>query len=320
MRILAASQSRTTTVLPQLFQNVRRRIFGTVQWFMNALRSSCWRRGRGACLLLSFGLFPLLSTAADAPGLLAQRVLRPAAYARGAETVTLLPGLRLLEGDGVHTGRQGYVQLSAPDGLRVALAANTRIRLHQLTPEARSIRLEEGVMELSAPPSGVVVNVGRIELRVRGGQLWVDASPLAERLCLSSGSATVSLLGRTQPLQGGEGCLRDSPEGLQPYQPDAEQRAAMAASVAFAAQSVASLPPHGWTLIVASIADEPSARAEADGLEGEGLAVRILPFSQNGLRSFRVAVGGFASKEEAEAFVHVLRARHGILEAWASPY
>jgi len=293
---------------------------GHLQWFMNALRSSGWRRRTGASLLASLCLIPPLAPAADPPGLIAQRVLRPAGYERGAETITLLPGLRLLEGDGVHTGRQGYVQLSAPDGLRLVLAANTRARLRQLAPEARSIRLDEGIMELSAPPAGVVVNVGRIEARVRGGVLWVNASPLAERLCLSSGSGSISLLGRTQPLQAGETCLRDTPQGLQSYQPDTEERAAMSAAVAFAAQSATSLPPHGWTLIVASIADEPSARAEADGLEGEGLAVRILPVTQNGVRSFRVAVGGFSSKEEAQAFIHVLRSRHGILEAWPTPY
>lgn len=283
---------------------------------MTRSRLPCSRRG----LLLVLSL--VFSAPAAGGALQTARVLRPAVYERAGETVNLLPQLGLQAGDRVRTGFDGRVRLVAADGTALTLASASTVdlgRMPQAAGEGLEATLVSGALGVESQASPVSVTAGELQVQGRGASWWIERGSGASSVCLRAGALLVHGPQGARALARRGDCLRLAGDGeLQAFSAE-EAWEAMLARVVFP-ESGATLPPSGWTLVVASIADHASAVAEAEGLRGEGLQVQLLPAGEGRERTYRVGIGGFATRGEAEAFIPVLRQRHGIAGAWPTPY
>ena len=87
------------------------------------------------------------------------------------------------------------------------------------------------------------------------------------------------------------------------------------------------LPPvtaetaQGWMLVAAALGDAESAALEVQGLIDQGLpgVVRIFD-PPNGKRVYRVTIGSFATRAQAEAFAADVKQRFGMTQIWVAPY
>ena len=82
------------------------------------------------------------------------------------------------------------------------------------------------------------------------------------------------------------------------------------------AASVIKKQAMGWTIVVASVNTRSAAERALKSLKGKGIAAEISPIVVKGKPWYRIYVGGFASKQEAQAKKAYLLTRHGLRDAW----
>lgn len=299
----------------------------------------------------------LMATTADAQRLpmAAMRVAEPVELRRGEEVSALRSGSPLLADDRIVTGPQGRAALQLAGGGQLRLGGDSALRLHSAdAPDAgiggvARMVLERGALRLDARaplPQDYRLNVGRLRLRVYGGEAWTELGARGENVCLLSGAVEIVTESGTERLDQPGACLLFGHSGNRlPVQADTgEALARKLLRTAFADDVNARfeadqtppapgppvtyevLPPAAaaatprWTLVLASFPDAASAEAAAQrwSATGETLQVRRSD-SPSGAR-YRLTLGEYGELAAARAALTELRSRHRDAgEAWVMP-
>jgi len=255
------------------------------------------------------------STAAIVSG----QLRRPANFIRDDQVTSLIANLPMEVDDRVVTGQGGFAELRYRPTGRVVIGANSELVLTAADPGvAIAMSLRRGIMETSGAGT-LQLRLGPVQVRAKDAALWAEHDGATVRLCDISGRAEVATLNGPRTLQAPGACLSIDPTGQV-----ADMKADLAvlrARTTIPAGDKTPMPAKGWTLVVASIEDEPAARAEVDGLQAEGVPARLWTVTDaNGQRRFRIAVGGFPTRDEAMAYSRRLMDEHGLPEAWPAQY
>jgi len=250
------------------------------------------------------------------------RIERPAEFVRSRQNVTLLSNLDLQVGDQVVTRSGGRAQVNFGNEDSIVLAEKGRLLLHSVdvredgTPLLRA-KLEDGIAQVqlgSETPRDLRLNAGRLRLRAEKADFIVSTAAEGQ-LCVLSGEVASYAPESNREVRVSDGCVRLDDAGQLVAIEDPALEARVVAATAFAPIDL-SVPPTGWTVVVASLTDPQSAQAEARGLLGEGLPARAV----EGKDMWRVAIGGFEDVEQARRYADQLRNTHGLFEAWVSRY
>lgn len=288
------------------------------------------RRWSGA-LLAALVVLPSLGWCAT-PELTSVRVDRPAFFEREGQTVTLLSRMGLGSGDRVLTQANGKAELRFVSALSLVLGEHSRFEIHSreaarpgrapvLRARLLSGRLRVQPLAKGQPPGGDLrLNVGALRLRWIDGELLAETLNGADLACAPEGSFDAHLPGSSSPLRVTGACLRRDPEGQVSHPALPEKAQPILAATRFSAPANPPLPSTGWTVVIATLADESSARAEAEGLVGEGLPARVLPSRAATGALYRVAIGGFERQSQAKAYAESIRESHGVFEGFVSSY
>ncbi|MCB9694239.1 MAG: SPOR domain-containing protein [Alphaproteobacteria bacterium] len=150
----------------------------------------------------------------------------------------------------------------------------------------------------------------------------VPAAPPAELASATPDRQLVELLARVDAAATPDGGVRDltfpdtltgeAGDGEVP-QPPEEPGAVGLPGVPAALPERGDVPPHGrWTLTAASVPDREEADRLASALRERDLAAWVAPEQLDGETRYRVGVGGWGSKSEAEEALEKLRAQVSI--------
>lgn len=295
------------------------------------------------------------------------RVAVPAELRRGEEVLELRSRVPVTENDRIVTGPQGRVAMQLYGGGMLRLGGDSTLRLHSVDPPepgnsgvARLV-LERGTLRLDArgragqPPPDYRLNLGRLRVRVFGGEAWTELGPRGENVCLLSGAVEIVGDSGNERLDEPGSCLLFGLGGRLPVQGDGgEALARKLLRTAFAddinarvlaeqtpAPVLEVLPPletagtaiepppapaatapagQRWTLVLASFPDPASAENAVRGWLHLGETPRVRRSdTPSGVR-FRLTVGDYPELGLARAALAELRSRQAsAAEAWVMP-
>lgn len=261
----------------------------------------------------------------------ALRVAPPAQYERERVPANLLPRQSLEAGDLIRTGDNGRVMLGFAGVSILTLGGEAELLLHSADPPSQGrgallrLKLDRGALRVDAkprpnlPPQDLRLNVGRLKLRVYGGDVWAEAGERGETVCLLSGA--VEILGPIgdERLDLPNECLVVSNENRRMLLKPGDALSRKLARTAFGVEQERPRQK-GWTLVVASVADEAAAQAKADVLRSRGLPAEVRIFDAEDSRIYRVVLGTFATRELADAYAAQVAESHGVRGAWLTQF
>lgn len=313
----------------------------------------------------------LAATAAQAQPplpLAVSRVAPTAELRRGDDILELRSRVALHPEDRIVTGPQGRVALQLYGGGALRLGGDSTLRLHSVEPPGpgnggvAKLILERGALRLDArgrsgrPPQDYRLNVGRLRLRVFGGEAWTELTARGENVCLLSGAVEIVADTGSERLDEPGGCLLFGLAGRLPVRGDggealprkllrtafaddinaralAEQTPEPALEALPTADPAAALPlplpadplpsaPAGprWTLVLASFPDPAAAESAVRSWLGQGETPQVRRSdTPSGVR-YRLTVGDYAELAQARAALAELRGRQlNAAEAWVMP-
>lgn len=284
---------------------------------------------RAGLALCALGVAPWALAAP--PALDSVRVDRPAHFVRGGQWTTLLARIALQPGDRVRTGHGGRAELRFDGALVLTLGQDAELEFHSgegAMPERGAwmrARLVAGSLRVLNPAGGAQtrdlrLNVGRLRLRAFGAEILAESRSETDRACALNGSFDAYAPGSKERITVTRECLWLAEGGRIARTPRDATVEAMIEATQFRPVETPPLPLRGWTVVIASLADESSARAEAEGLVGEGLPARVLRGQGSTGELYRVAVGGFERITQARDYAESIRQSHGLFEAWVASY
>lgn len=188
-------------------------------------------------------------------------------------------------------------------------------------------------------PQDIRLTLTDLRLRVFGADVWAESSAERRSVCLLSGAVEIVTVSGAERLEEPGDCLIVDATGLHRQSPDRPSMNQKLALTDYSSVSVAPpakpappqepprLPPvtaetaQGWMLVAAALGDAESAALEVQGLIDQGLpgVVRIFD-PPNGKRVYRVTIGSFATRAQAEAFAADVKQRFGMTQIWVAPY
>ncbi len=110
--------------------------------------------------------------------------------------------------------------------------------------------------------------------------------------------------------------MAKAPATAKPMAPKPAEALAMAKPEAPKASKPAS--GKGWTVVVSSSSNKAAAESRTAALQDQGFVANLRPAQVNGATTYRLTVGEFATREEAQAYSEHTLAKSG-LKGWLSP-
>ena len=320
----------------------------------------------GLCLLAA-----ALPAAAQGPGLEAMRLTAGIERERERRWEPLSEAGHVYDHERVRTTAGARAELQIARSGRIVLGGDTQLRVHstdQPDPPARMglarVVLERGSALIDTsnragvPPADLRLNIGDMRLRVFGSQVWAEANPAGEEICLLNGAVEILTPGATERLDRSGECLRWGSKGAQRLNPtqagamhprlartafETANPSAMTPAVVVPPPAVAavsdepahreplSLPPPPpaatagdvavgrWALVLASFPTLDAAERAVLQFADRGVDARIEPADSRGRLTYRVTHGDFESRAAA---LQALNQRGGALssfkQAWPS--
>ena len=279
----------------------------------------------------------------------------PVQLVRDGRTTMLVPHKSLAPGDIVKTGNRASAELHfAGDGI-ITLGGNSQLYIHSASPPSMGygailrLQLLNGDLTLDAYPASNTIaqdyrlNVGVMQVRALGADLWAFNSGNVAAVCLrqgaveitgSAGAQRLDIVGQCAEHPIGDGINLLPPgqaEALKTHllgteQPDSSLSAA-ATSIddhAPTPQLVATPDPappvskpavtrdsgHHWVVVVAAARDRHAAEIVAAKMRGRNLKSTIRETGKSA-NPFSVTFGDFSSRGEAKDAAHKLAMRYG---------
>ena len=177
----------------------------------------------GTALLL------LTGTAMAAAPLLVRRSEGPVTRIDAdGDSTDLIGGAAVGNGERLITGADGHATVQLDGGGMFTIADESTVRIHSTEPPdppARAtllrMRLALGVMRVDAraadkqPPADIRVNLGTLKLRVFGADVWTQALPSGDEVCLLNGAVEILAPGGSERIDQPGECLRYTASGVQ---------------------------------------------------------------------------------------------------------
>jgi len=289
-----------------------------------------------------------------APASAAERVMvhgvvPPAWIERGSRVLPLSPATLILEGDVLHTGRDGRVEVDLPDGSAVKLGATATLGLEQArmkrvadddvfdaaldlvkgafrftthafdTPRKRDVRIKVGVVTAGIRGTDLVIvvddNGGKIVLLE--GRIELSSGSMAQAVMMERPNDAMPVDPVMVMRDGLMQHLTMAHDEMMGMMGEMDVMTGMAAGSGMLMMDAAmgGRPPD-WDVVVMSLRDPANAVRVAAGLEQAGWPIEVLPAEVFGATWHRLAVPGFHSKGEAIAFAQRVEGEAGIHGAW----
>lgn len=188
---------------------------------------------RGSCTLaLQAALVCAAAAAMGAPRtpLEVSRTASPAERLRGAERLSLDPGVAFAPGDRLVTGEHGRGSLRFVNVSDITLGAQGELQVHSFDTTAAAapvlrLRLLRGALRLdSRSPAGlppdIRLNVGDLRLRVFGAEVWTQVSGATRTVCLLAGAVEMQSPQGPERMDLPGECLSFGPQGRVASRPD----------------------------------------------------------------------------------------------------
>ncbi len=268
----------------------------------------------------------------------------------------LMPGDRLVTGGrGRGSLRSGQAAMTlGADGELVVTGSEAAVG----KSPALLLRLVRGVMRVDGggghavdhqPSTALQLELGDLLVRLSGADVWMRIGDAGSVVCLLDGTVDIRSARGTRRLDTAGDCLVVDSGGQRVEQPEYAAMLERLALTEYArtgpsldALAVSTVSPAeppvvarqtptvvatdgprtgGWTLVALALGDAESARLEAQGLIEQGLPGLVRPFNRpDGRRVYRVTVGSFASRAQAQAYSDQIRQPYGLPQLWVAPY
>ncbi|HSW13401.1 MAG TPA: SPOR domain-containing protein [Solimonas sp.] len=262
----------------------------------------------------------------------------PAWIEHGEQRSALRPGAAIFPGDRIETGAGGRVHVELEDSSTIKLGEKAGFELPALkvVDDGSETGLLQGSLKLlrgafrytTGALSGLrkrdlAVYVGpAVTAGIRGTDIFVKSDDSQDLLCLLEGQVEVSSPGQDPQTMDQPNTFYVVPRG-QPPRPIAPTPPAKLATWLPAtepAKGEAALEAGGRVrLVLVSVGSEEQASGEAQRLQALGYPAEVLAGEARAGTRYRVVLGGFTSKPEAQRYARTLQQRLGIRGAWAMP-
>jgi hypothetical protein len=267
-----------------------------------------------------------LHASAD-PAAVVEGVQSPAWVEHGAYSAPLAPGMALVAGDRVRTGRDSRVLVKLSEGSHVKLGANASLTITALQPRHHGVfeaamRVLRGAFRFTtdelakARRRNVSVTFDTVTAGIRGTDLWGSSTPDKQVVCLIEGRIEVKpgnedAITMDQPLSF---YRREHGKSLPVGKVSARQLAIWAAETEIQKGAGAAMRGGSWKLTLATVRSQGEALELYDALRVAGYPAGIYPGMARGKRVYRLRITQLPSRAEAEALAGRLRGRLGVTE------
>lgn len=273
------------------------------------------------CAALATGIL-LLSTAASATApATVELVQAPAWVDRAGRTLPLAPGMELRSGDLVRTGNGARAYLLLAEGSRVKLGEAARFSLHtrSMQPQksfrgaldvvAGAFRFTTSKLKKSLPRD-LAIRVGTATIGIRGTDVWGKTDKDGDLVALLEGRIEITRGGQSTEMSQAMS-FYDAPAGkpaeVKPL--DLETFARLARQTDIVAGDGAAGRKGRWSILAGTATSQEAALEIYDQVRDAGYAARMRPLAaESGAWNYEVAIGGFATRAEAETAAARLKA------------
>jgi hypothetical protein len=287
-------------------------------------------------------LVVLLAWAAAAPPALAAGsyaaavlAVEPPAWAiRQEAVIPLRPGMDLQAGDVVKTGNGARAHLELADLSIVKLGENAVFKLEQLEWQSRgrggllrgALSVLQGAFRFTTTTHDSVysrelsINFGRaITTGIRGTDIWGKSDATQDLVCLLEGRISVQSPGAPETTMDRSNTFYVVPAGQapKPVVPVPQEKLVTWVPQTEVKQGRGVMAKDGqWQAVLISVSDPGAALTESLDLQQEGYPVEVQEMRIGGKTVHRVVAGGFATRDDANAFGARLRGHGNITKPW----
>ena len=278
----------------------------------------------------------LLAAPAAGQTLTVEAVVSPAWLERGGSRLPLAPGMRLKDGEKIHTGPGARALLRMAEGSAVKLGENAALGLDGLADKrgggaARPVtasldvargafRFTTGIFGRSQARRDVRVRVATVTAGIRGTDLWGKSDERRDLVCLIEGKISVNHaqtgeFTMADPLSFFVAPRQQKPLPVAPVDP--KQLEEWAAETEIEPGSGGARRGGRYHVTAGVSPDQKTALAAYDTLRAAGYPAVIRPVRTESGTEYRMRLLGFPSSKDAGATVAKLKAL-GLTEAAVS--
>lgn len=281
------------------------------------------------CFLLIAGIAP--STFSQETASVINMQL-PAWVERNGELRALRPEYPITSGDTIVTGDGGRLLIDLPDGADLKIGSEARFAVDTLRESQDPAgSLIEGIYEISKGAfryttraagaqirRALSVKVGMATVGIRGTDFWGLTTEESDTVVLLEGAVVIEKAGHPsveldQPMTFYNAPRSGAPEPVEEV--DMDQLQIWAASVEMVPEAATISSDGRWAVYLGAFRARQSAGNLMGDLDDQGYPAEIKQVSLNG-SLYRVAVAGFATKDDAVKFVAAAESNLGITGAW----
>lgn len=278
----------------------------------------------------------LLAAPAAAQTLTVEAVVSPAWLERGGARVPLAVGMRLTDGERIHTGPGARALLRMAEGSAMKLGENAALGLDGLADRrsgqaARLVtasldvargafRFTTGIFGRSEARRDVRIRVATVTAGIRGTDLWGKSDEKRDLVCLIEGRISVNNLQTGEFTMAVPLTFFVAPRGQKPLPVapvDPKQLEEWAAETEIETGSGGARRGGRYHVTASVSPDRTSALAVHDALRAAGYPAIVRPVRTESGAEYRVRLLGFPSLSDARAVVERLKAL-GMKEAAVS--
>ena len=285
--------------------------------------------------MLCATLLMLIATSLPAENLIKINALNyPVWVVRDRQTVPLLPGSELRDGDLLRTGKRGRVLLQLADASALKLGGSASFRIESVrmfSNQGKSylelgLEVLRGAFRFTSALFGdasvghrVKVRIGAITAGVRGTDIWGRSNLEQDLVCLIEGTITVDAAGEATVIleQALSIYVKPRDEAALPVaQVDAAQLQRWAGETELDTALGIASEDGEWQLVLMSLSDIDNLDLVLRKFHDKGFAVQAVSVQIGGNTWQRLLLPGFVSSEDAHNARDQIAPYLGIDDAW----
>lgn len=282
-------------------------------------------------LWLSLLMLLPVTVSAKAGGIV-EAIQMPAWYDRDGKTYPLKPGMKLLSGDIIRTGKSSRALIRMEEGSVIKLGEDAKLNINTLLPPkqeeglfAALLRVTRGAFRFTTTEIGkhrkrnVDVKIGHVTVGIRGTDIWGRSSSGEDLFCLIEGKVNVQRDGETEFFMQEPLTYIIAPENKPTSAVAPVDMNALAgwAEETETRQGDGILSIDGkWAVNMMSLQNTDTAKNLQQQLNNAGFANDIREILINDQPWLRVRIEGFVSRQDAASFARRIDNQYGIKRPW----
>lgn len=282
-------------------------------------------------LWLSLLMLLPVTVSAKAGGIV-EAIQMPAWYDRDGKTYPLKPGMKLLSGDIIRTGKSSRALIRMEEGSVIKLGEDAKLNINTLLPPkqeeglfAALLRVTRGAFRFTTTEIGkhrkrnVDVKIGHVTVGIRGTDIWGRSSSGEDLFCLIEGKVNVQRDGETEFFMQETLTYIIAPENKPTSAVAPVDMNALAgwAEETETRQGDGILSIDGkWAVNMMSLQNTDTAKNLQQQLNNAGFANDIREILINDQPWLRVRIEGFVSRQDAASFARRIDNQYGIKRPW----